>query len=88
MPKKNYPKPKDSEQTEEFSTEPLIGIVSDCLRLNIRKEPRADAPILCVTNALSEVMITTNKSTDNWYSVCTESGIEGFCMKKYIAIRR
>lgn len=24
----------------------------------------------------------------NWYAVCTATGIEGFCMKKFVAVRQ
>ena len=26
------------------------------------------------------------ESVNEWYKVCTEAGIEGFCMKKYVSI--
>ena len=87
MPKKNDFN-KNSNQTEEFSTEPLIGVVSDCLRLNIRKEPKIHAEIACVVNLLTELTIDLDRSTGEWYSVRTESGVEGFCMKKFVAVRR
>lgn len=27
-------------------------------------------------------------SNDDWYAVCTAAGIEGFCMKKFVAVRQ
>lgn len=66
----------------------VYGVVTDCLRLNIREAPKADAEIATVIDALSEVMVDMDGSTDEFYKVCTASGIEGFCMRKFIAVRR
>jgi hypothetical protein len=32
-------------------------------------------------------MIDEKESTEEFYKVCTAAGIEGFCMKKFIAIQ-
>lgn len=66
----------------------LFGVVTDCLRLNIRKEPKGDADVIAVITALSKVQVDTENSTEEFYKVCTETGIEGFCMKKYVALKR
>lgn len=31
--------------------------------------------------------MSTMYENDDWYAVCTVAGIEGFCMKKFIAVR-
>ena len=67
--------------------EDVIGVVTDCLELNIRKEAFTDADIVAVVSALSELCVDLESSTDEWYSVCTVSGIMGFCMKKFVAIK-
>lgn len=66
----------------------LSGVVTNCLRLNIRKEPESDAEILTILELLSNVVVDMTASTETFYKVRTEAGIEGFCMKKYIALRR
>ncbi len=74
--------------TAEFSEhEKIIGVVTDCIRLNIRKETSITSEILAVVDCMSEVQVDTDKSTEEWLFVCTVSGIEGFAMKKYIALR-
>ena len=87
----------DNEMIEEVipSPEPktqepdlAIGILTNCLRLNIREKPNISAPIITEANTLSELMIDLAASNEEWYSVCTEAGIEGFCMKKFIAIKQ
>lgn len=75
------------EEIEEAVAE-IIGVVTDCLRLNIRKEPNKDSKVAAIVNCLDEVKIDLETSTDEWYAVCTVAGIEGFCMKKYIAVRQ
>ncbi|NCE64103.1 SH3 domain-containing protein [Pseudoflavonifractor sp. 524-17] len=66
----------------------FTGVVTDCLRLNVRKEPRAGAEVVAVINALSQVAIDMEGSTELFCKVRTPDGIEGFCMKKYIQLRR
>lgn len=67
--------------------EPLIGKVSGCKKLNIRKEPDGEAEILDVISNSSEIMIDESESTADFYKVYTESGLEGFCMKQYITVQ-
>lgn len=87
----------DNEMIEEVGTtsepetqesELVFGVVTNCVRLNIREEPNISAPIITQVNALSELMIDLAASNEEWYSVCTEAGIEGFCMKKFVAIKQ
>lgn len=70
------------------SEKPFIGVVTDCLRLNVRKEPKADAEVVAIIDALSQVTVDMDKSTGEFCKVLTPAGVEGFCMKKYIALRR
>ncbi len=72
--------------TEE--KKPVIGIVTDCLKLNLHQEPDPDTAVVTVIPALAEVAVDMEASTDNFYKVCTAAGIEGFCMRKYIAIQK
>lgn len=67
---------------------PFIGVVTDCLRLNVRKEPDADAPVVAIVDALTQVTVDVEASTELFCKVHTLDGIEGFCMKKYIQLRR
>lgn len=70
------------------TVEDIIGVVTDCLKLNIRKEPDKDSDVVVVVNCLDELKIDPDNSTDDWYAVCTITGIEGFCMKKFVAVRQ
>ncbi|MCM1090032.1 MAG: SH3 domain-containing protein [Muribaculum sp.] len=68
------------------SGEPVIGRVVRCTKLNVRKDPDADAEILGTIPAGAEVMIDESDSTDDFYNVCAASGFEGFCMKQFIEV--
>lgn len=65
----------------------IVGVVTDCLRLNLREKPDPGATVLMVIPASTEVTIDLEASTDKFYRVCTAAGVEGFCMRKYITIR-
>lgn len=66
----------------------MIGVVTDCMKLNVRKAPNTNAEVIAVIPALTEVVIDTDESDDAFYKVHTYAGICGFCMKKFIAVRR
>ena len=72
----------------EVVKEPTLGTVVDCDKLRVRKQPNAMADVLCEIKDGSEVMIDEEESTDNFYKVCTETGVEGFCMKQFIDIKQ
>ena len=73
----------------EPSVEPenrKFGKVSNCKKLNIRKLPSRDTEIVSELIEGSEVMIDEKESTALFYKICTEHGIEGFCMKQFIKV--
>jgi len=61
--------------------------VTNCKKLNLREEPKKDSAIVCEVDYQTELMIDENESTEEFYKVCTAAGIEGFCMRKFIAIQ-
>lgn len=66
--------------------ESKVGIVVNCPRLNVRMKPRADADVICVIDRDSKVMIDEENSTKNFYKICAEVGVEGYCMKQFINV--
>ena len=55
--------------------------------LNVREEPVVDpGNVLGVIKTGAEVMIYENESVGDFYKVCTEKGLEGFCMKQFIQV--
>ncbi len=65
----------------------LTGVVTDCFRLNIRKEPDKAADIVTVVDILTQLKIDEKQSTDNWYYVLDGNGNYGYCMKQYVSIK-
>ena len=72
----------ETEQKSEF----IVGIVIECSRLRVRSYPELDANVICEIDAGAQVVIDNAESTEDFYKVCTETGIDGYCMKKFIKI--
>ena len=67
-------------------TSELIGYVTDCVKLNVREVASKDSNVLCEIILNSKVIVDEENSTDDFYKVTTETGVEGYCMKQYINI--
>lgn len=65
----------------------LTGIITGCKKLNVRKEASAESDVLCVLNENTELAIDVTGSTDEFYKVCTATGIEGYCMKMFVSVK-
>lgn len=74
------------EPEPEIIAEPVEGIVVDCDQLYVRSEASVDSEPLGVIKRDTKVRIYESESTDDFYSVCTETGLTGFCMKKFISV--
>lgn len=72
---------------EEEIVESKIGTVDGCARLNVRKEPSIEAKVVAIIKRRDEVEIIEEESTEEFYKVCTTTGVEGFCMRKFITIK-
>lgn len=72
---------------EKAEVESLIGMVSGCKLLNIRKKPTVESEAVAVVSVDTLLMIDPSKSKKEWYKVYTEAGVEGFCMKKFVTIK-
>ena len=75
------------EIVEEKSVEEVIGVVTECAKLNVRKKAEQEAVVLCILNKGDEVNIDLKDSNANYYKVHTSTGVDGYCMKKYIEIK-
>lgn len=78
----------DTGDTLPKEVKATIGVVTDCTNLYLREEPEARGKVLSILPALTEVEVDMDNSTNDFYKICTSTGVRGFCMKKYIAIRR
>ena len=80
VPEPVIPEPVVESENRKF------GKVSNCKKLNIRKLPSRDVEIVSELVEGSEVMIDEKESTALFYKICTEHGIEGYCMKNFIKV--
>lgn len=78
---------EEIEEIKEVSA-PVIGVVAGCKKLNVRCEGKAGADVVCEIAEATEVVIDEKESTEDFYKICTEAGAEGFCMKKYITLKK
>lgn len=62
----------------------VTGVVANCTKLNVRAKATADAAVVCVINAGTEVTINIKKSKEEWFKVKTAAGVEGYCMRKFV----
>lgn len=90
VPEVVYPLPEDDLPTivvDGVEQKPVIyGKVTGCSKLNVRQHPNLQSDILCCLDVNTEVEIDEDKSTNDFYAICTPSGREGFCLKKFIKI--
>lgn len=75
------------EVNEVPETKQVIGVVTDCTKLNVREAPKANAKVVLIVDASTDLMIDEEGSTDTFYKVCTAAGIEGYCMKQFVTIK-
>lgn len=74
------------QETVETVTLPktVEGVVVDCVKLNVRTEPDINADVVSVLDVMSELKIDASKSNDEWFKVSTATGVEGYCMRKFV----
>ena len=66
----------------------VMGVVVDCARLNVRKHPSRGAEVVCEIGRGTPLVIDEDASTDDFYKICTVTGIEGFCVKDFVSIHK
>lgn len=79
------PEPQPAPVVEEVKE--VTGTVVDCEQLNVRVAPVAGATPVAVINKGAMVVIDESGSTDEWYKVYTEAGVDGYCMKQFIKVK-
>lgn len=64
----------------------VIGVVSNCVKLNVRDDPDVHGRVMCTINCGTEVEIDLSESVNDWYKVYLVSGVEGYCLNDFITI--
>lgn len=81
--------PVDQPVEEAPKKETKVGIVANCEKLNLRRSPLKDsngANIITVLLPGVAVVIDEDESTPDFYKVTTETGLEGYCMRRFIEL--
>lgn len=73
------------EQEQVTATVMQKGFVNGCIKLNVRTNPTIDSEVVEIINESDEV--TIKDVVNEWYSVTTEDGNEGYCMSKFITVK-
>ena len=73
------------QNTEEQTIVTQKGFVNGCEKLNVRTNPTIDSEVVEIINESDEV--TIKDVVNEWYSVTTKDGNEGYCMSKYITVK-
>ena len=87
------PVEKEAQVKENVTQEPVekeapkVGVVDNCVRLNIRVAPRITADVRLIIEKGDEVILCEKQPKGEWFRVRTQNNTEGFCMKKYITIQ-
>lgn len=76
-----------NDEPESIVNKPTSGIVVGCEFLNVRKSSTKDSETLAVIKSGDKITVDTNMSTNDFYKIHTLSGIDGFCMKKFIEVQ-
>lgn len=77
---------EETVEPEIIEEKSVIGVVTGCKRLRVRADATTDAIIITEIDEDSVVVIDMDNSTDDFYKVHTETGAEGWCMRKFIEI--
>lgn len=63
------------------------GYITNCKKLYVHERADKNSDPLCIIGGSDKVVIDLANSTEDFYKVCTSSGVEGYCMKKFISIK-
>lgn len=75
------------EEAPQVTMSNPIGVVVNCEKLNVRKNSSVKSESIGVIVKGTEVEIFEDSSTNDFYSVVTPEGLNGYCMKKYISVK-
>lgn len=77
------------EVASDFESEPidkdlLEGTIYKCNLINVRSEPSTTSEIITTLKAGAKVVV--GDVVDEWVSITTQMGVEGYCLKDYVEV--
>lgn len=63
-------------------------VVTNCLRMVLRTHPSLNADAVTSLTCLTDVEVDLDKSDESFFCVRTSDNQEGYCLKRYIALRQ
>lgn len=88
------PKVEETPAVPEIVSKPepepktVEGIVVGCTKLNVRAYPSINSDVVTVINVNDKVTIYPAASNKEWFKVLTADGDRGFCMRKFVDVKR
>lgn len=70
----------------EGNKKPFMGVVVNCMNLNIRKDPTQASRSLGIIGSDTVVKVCDDESVSGFYKVKTGDGISGYCMSEFIKL--
>ena len=67
----------------KVNSSPIFGVVTDCFRLNVRKEPNVTSEIVSVIYSGTKVRLGLDFDAA-WWKVVLDDGSSGYALKQYI----
>lgn len=74
----------DNNENDSVDNFNEFGTVMGCEKLRVRPTPDTDQEEITLIDEGSTVKISLEDSTEDFYKVKTDDGIEGYCMKSFI----
>lgn len=71
-------------QESALKEEVRTGFVANCVKAYVRENPTKDSNHLTIVSEGDELLV--EYSTENWYKITTQSGIEGYIMKELVRL--
>lgn len=78
--------PVEQAVEETPKKESKVGVVTNCQKLNVRRESTLGNNIITTLLVGAVLVIDEDGSTDKFYKVITETGLEGYCMKQFVEL--
>lgn len=76
---------KENEVVIEPIEESINGHITGSPKVYLRSKPDKNSDPLTVLNENDQIQIMDKEISEDFYKVCTATGLEGYCMKKFVA---